>query len=66
MSEQQKNHKNENHDSSKRDFLKKSAYVAPVVLTLSATPNLVAAHGSVVHDTERSGGQISGSSVTGV
>ena len=26
------------HNNSRRDFLKKTAYVAPVILTLSATP----------------------------
>lgn len=28
------------HNNSRRDFLKKTAYVAPVVLTLQATPAL--------------------------
>jgi hypothetical protein len=30
----------QSHNPSRRDFLKKTAYVAPVVLTLSATPAL--------------------------
>ncbi len=30
------------HNPSRRDFLKKTAYVAPVVLTLQAAPSLAA------------------------
>ena len=54
MSDQQKNENKSNsgHNKSRRDFLKKSAYVAPVIVTLNATPNLAAAHGSQVHPTE--------------
>lgn len=33
------------HDQSRRDFLKKAAYTAPVVLTLAAAPSF-ATHGS--------------------
>lgn len=55
MSKDHNTKKSSGHDNSRRDFLKKSAYVAPVVLTLNATPNLVAAHGSVKHETITNG-----------
>jgi len=31
------------HDASKRDLLKKAAYAAPVIITLSAVPSFAAA-----------------------
>ena len=43
-------------DDSKREFLSKLSYVAPVVLTLSATPSL-AQVGSVAPDPDGSDGE---------
>ena len=35
------------HDSSRRDFIRKAAYVAPVILTLRAQPTLAHSNGSL-------------------
>lgn len=40
MSEEIKNVSNEQKTEARRDFIKKAAYVAPVVLTMTAMPAL--------------------------
>jgi hypothetical protein len=46
------NQKTKKHDASRRDFVKKAAYVAPVILSLSAVSS-VAKAGSEPRDPQR-------------
>ncbi|MGW8309639.1 MAG: twin-arginine translocation signal domain-containing protein [Thiogranum sp.] len=44
-----------NHQKSRRDFLKTTAYVAPVILTMKAMPAL-AGSGSRIYQCDKDGG----------
>ncbi len=43
MSEENKNELNEQKTEARRDFIKKAAYIAPVVMTMNAMPSLAQA-----------------------
>ena len=47
MSEETKNVSEEQATEARRDFIKKAAYIAPVVMTMSALPSLAQAGSTV-------------------
>ena len=47
MSEENKTELNEKEVEARRDFIKKAAYVAPVIMTMNAMPSLAQAGSTV-------------------